>query len=135
MPWGDEQCDKVRDFDEATTKEIQANDIVFSIHIPPVDKEMSPWFQFILVVLQIDVAYKKDNVPGESAKFNPTKQNDPEGGGGLVWMLIIKKDFKTDLRSNIHVLIFHLMIIQQLSKKRSWSQCLSALLDRRLLKK
>lgn len=70
MPWGPNQCDKIRDFDEAMAKMIEANNIVFSVHIPLPNKEMSPWFQFMLVILQFDIAFKMYNQIGESAEFN-----------------------------------------------------------------
>lgn len=38
MPWGPNQCDKIRDIEEAIPREIEANDIVFSVHIPSL-----PW--------------------------------------------------------------------------------------------
>ncbi|CAB1325919.1 unnamed protein product [Coregonus sp. 'balchen'] len=61
MPWGPNQCDKIRDFDEAMSKKIEANNIVFAVHIPLPNKEMSPWFQFMLVILQFDIAFKMYN--------------------------------------------------------------------------
>nr|XP_033506726.1 protein wntless homolog isoform X3 [Epinephelus lanceolatus] len=61
MPWGPNQCDKIRNFDEAMLKKIEANNIVFAVHIPLPDKEMSPWFQFMLVILQFDIAFKMYN--------------------------------------------------------------------------
>lgn len=73
MPWGPNQCDKIQDFDEAMAKRVEANNIVFSVHIPLPNREMSPWFQFILVILQFDIAFKMYNQIGESAEFNPTK--------------------------------------------------------------
>ncbi|XP_041805659.1 protein wntless homolog isoform X2 [Chelmon rostratus] len=61
MPWGPNQCDKIRTFDEAMAKKIEANNIVFAVHIPLPNKEMSPWFQFMLVILQFDIAFKMYN--------------------------------------------------------------------------
>uniref|UniRef100_A0A672Z7X1 Protein wntless homolog n=1 Tax=Sphaeramia orbicularis TaxID=375764 RepID=A0A672Z7X1_9TELE len=61
MPWGPNQCDKIRSFDEATAKKIEANNIVFAVHIPLPNKQMSPWFQFMLVILQFDIAFKVYN--------------------------------------------------------------------------
>uniref|UniRef100_A0A3B4UCL5 Wnt ligand secretion mediator n=1 Tax=Seriola dumerili TaxID=41447 RepID=A0A3B4UCL5_SERDU len=61
MPWGPDQCDKIRTFDEAMAKKIEANNIVFAVHIPLPNKEMSPWFQFMLVILQFDIAFKMYN--------------------------------------------------------------------------
>lgn len=66
MPWGPNQCDKIRSFDEAMAKKIEANDIVFATHIPPSKKEMNPWFQFMLVILHIDIAFKMHNQIGEN---------------------------------------------------------------------
>lgn len=61
MPWGPNQCDKIRDIEEAIPREIEANDIVFSVHIPLPSMEMSPWFQFMLFILQLDIAFKLNN--------------------------------------------------------------------------
>lgn len=61
MPWGANQCDKIRDIEEAIPREIEANDIVFSVHIPLPNMEMSPWFQFMLFILQLDIAFKLNN--------------------------------------------------------------------------
>ncbi|XP_063317589.1 protein wntless homolog isoform X2 [Pelmatolapia mariae] len=61
MPWGKYQCDKIRSFKEAMANRIEANNIVFAVHIPPHDKEMSPWFQFMLLILQFDIAFKMHN--------------------------------------------------------------------------
>ncbi|XP_029971145.1 protein wntless homolog isoform X1 [Salarias fasciatus] len=61
MPWGPNQCHKIRSFDEATAKMIEANNIVFAVHIPLPNKEMSSWFQFMLVILQFDIAFKMYN--------------------------------------------------------------------------
>ncbi|KAI3375123.1 hypothetical protein L3Q82_021634 [Scortum barcoo] len=67
MPWGPNQCDKIRTFDEAMAKKIEANNIVFAVHIPLPNKEMSPWFQFMLVILQFDIAFKMYNQIEEGA--------------------------------------------------------------------
>lgn len=69
MPWGPDQCDKIRTFDEAMAKKIEANNIVFAVHIPLSNKEMSAWFQFMLVILQFDIAFKMYNQIGESQVF------------------------------------------------------------------
>ncbi|KAI7810173.1 protein wntless homolog [Triplophysa rosa] len=61
MPWGPDQCSKIKDFEEATAKRIEANNIVFAVHIPLPHREMSPWFQFMLVILQFDIAFKMHN--------------------------------------------------------------------------
>ena len=64
-PWGPNQCNKIRDFEEATVKRIEANNIVFAVHIPGPNKEMSAWFQFMLVILQFDIAFKMYNQIGK----------------------------------------------------------------------
>lgn len=69
MPWGPDQCSKIRDFEEATAKRIEANNIVFAVHIPPPNREMSPWFQFMLVILQFDIAFNTKNQIGECFQF------------------------------------------------------------------
>ncbi|OCT84803.1 hypothetical protein XELAEV_18022960mg [Xenopus laevis] len=61
MPWGTEPCKSIQSFDEAANRLIEANDIVFAAHIPNSQFEMSPWFQFMLVVLQLDIAFKLNN--------------------------------------------------------------------------
>ncbi|CAJ1071866.1 protein wntless homolog isoform X2 [Xyrichtys novacula] len=61
MPWGPNQCDKIRTFDEAMAKKIEANNIVFAVHMPMPNKEMSPWFQYMRVILQFDIAFKVYN--------------------------------------------------------------------------
>ncbi|KAM4628535.1 protein wntless homolog [Polymixia lowei] len=61
MPWGSNRCQKIHNFDEVLAKTLDANDIVFAVHIPLPSKEMSPWFQFMLVVLQFDIAFKMVN--------------------------------------------------------------------------
>ncbi|KAJ8357527.1 hypothetical protein SKAU_G00203210 [Synaphobranchus kaupii] len=58
-------CNKIRDFDEAMERMIEANEIVFAVHIPLPNKEMSPWFQFMLVILQFDIAFKVSNQIGK----------------------------------------------------------------------
>ncbi|MGH0157850.1 UNVERIFIED_CONTAM: hypothetical protein FKN15_062460 [Acipenser sinensis] len=67
MPWGPNQCEKIRDFDEALIKQIEANEIVFAVHIPLPNSEMSPWFQFMLFILQFDIAFKMGNQIEEGA--------------------------------------------------------------------
>ncbi|KAL0966686.1 hypothetical protein UPYG_G00298420 [Umbra pygmaea] len=67
MPWGPNLCHKISDFDEATAKKIEANNIVFAVHIPLPNKEMSPWFQFMLLILQFDIAFKMYNQIEEGA--------------------------------------------------------------------
>ncbi|XP_039590483.1 protein wntless homolog isoform X2 [Polypterus senegalus] len=61
MPWGDKQCEKIKDFKEAVERHFEANDIVFAAHIPMEKKEMSSWFQFMLLVLHFDIVFKHDN--------------------------------------------------------------------------
>lgn len=69
MPWGSNQCQQVHSFDEPLAKVLDANDIVFSVHIPHPNKEMSPWFQYLLVVLQLDIAFKMINQIGKMCVF------------------------------------------------------------------
>nr|XP_060628638.1 protein wntless homolog [Anolis sagrei ordinatus] len=68
MPWGPNQCEKIRDLDEAMNRHIEASDIVFSVHMPLPNKEMSPWFQFMLYILHMDIAFKTDNQIKENAE-------------------------------------------------------------------
>lgn len=70
MPWGPNQCDKIRDIEEAIPREIEANDIVFSVHIPLPSMEMSPWFQFMLFILQLDIAFKLNNQISKCSLFS-----------------------------------------------------------------
>lgn len=69
MPWGPNQCEKIQNFDEAMAKKIEANSIVFAAHIPLRNKEMSPWFQFIVAILQFDIAFKMYNQIGKNQNF------------------------------------------------------------------
>lgn len=69
MPWGSNQCQQIHSFDEPLAKMLDANDIVFSVHIPLPNKEMSPWFQYMLVVLQLDIAFKMINQIGKLCVF------------------------------------------------------------------
>uniref|UniRef100_A0A3P9HB65 Wntless GOLD domain-containing protein n=1 Tax=Oryzias latipes TaxID=8090 RepID=A0A3P9HB65_ORYLA len=73
MPWGPNQCDKLQSFDDAMAKRIEANDIVFAVHIPSPNKEMSPWFQFMLVILQFNIAFKMNNQIGEDSCWTAKK--------------------------------------------------------------
>ncbi|XP_044530694.1 protein wntless homolog [Gracilinanus agilis] len=70
MPWGSNQCDKIRDFEEAPPKRIEANDIVFAVHVPLPAMEMSPWFQFMLFILQLDIAFKLNNQIRDNAEVS-----------------------------------------------------------------
>ncbi|KAM5148332.1 protein wntless homolog isoform 1-T1 [Mantella aurantiaca] len=67
LPWGNDRCNSIRTFDEAASRLIEANDIVFSVHIPFQGQEMSPWFQFMLIILQLDIAFKLNNYIEENA--------------------------------------------------------------------
>uniref|UniRef100_A0A4X2L5T8 Wnt ligand secretion mediator n=1 Tax=Vombatus ursinus TaxID=29139 RepID=A0A4X2L5T8_VOMUR len=85
MPWGPNHCDKIRDFDEAPPRQIEANDIVFAVHVPLPSMEMSPWFQFMLFILQLDIAFKLNNQISDSARLwnhllNGWKMADSLGG-------------------------------------------------------
>nr|XP_020487773.1 protein wntless homolog [Labrus bergylta] len=61
MPWGSNRCQQIHSFDEPLAKIVDANDIVFAVHLPLPDTEMSPWFQYMLAVLQFDIAFKMIN--------------------------------------------------------------------------
>uniref|UniRef100_A0A3B4ZVC8 Protein wntless homolog n=1 Tax=Stegastes partitus TaxID=144197 RepID=A0A3B4ZVC8_9TELE len=61
MPWGSNRCQQVHSFDEPLAKILDANDIVFAVHVPLPNKEMSPWFHYMLAVLQFDIAFKMIN--------------------------------------------------------------------------
>lgn len=76
MPWGPNQCDKIRSFDDALAKKVEANNIVFAVHIPLPNKEMSAWFQFMLVILQFDIAFKLHNQIGENQSHIIVFKND-----------------------------------------------------------
>lgn len=86
MPWGPNKCDKIQTFDEAMAKKIEANNIVFAIHMPLPSKEMSPWFQFMLVILQFDIIFKmynqirKNQTHVSSFDFPHDFQYSEEGG-------------------------------------------------------
>ncbi|XP_034438605.1 protein wntless homolog isoform X2 [Hippoglossus hippoglossus] len=61
MPWGSNRCHQVKSFDEPLAKTLDANDIVFAVHVPLPNMEMSPWFQYVLAVLQFDIEFKMIN--------------------------------------------------------------------------
>ncbi|CAK6956314.1 protein wntless homolog [Scomber scombrus] len=61
VPWGSNRCQQIHSFDEPLAKTLDANDIVFAVHVPLPNKEMSPWFQYMLAVLQFDIAFKMIN--------------------------------------------------------------------------
>ncbi|XP_069560040.1 protein wntless homolog [Brachyistius frenatus] len=61
MPWGSNRCQQVHSFDEPLAKTLDPNDIVFAVHVPLPNREMSPWFQYMLAVLQFDIAFKVIN--------------------------------------------------------------------------
>nr|XP_046247772.1 protein wntless homolog [Scatophagus argus] len=61
VPWGSNRCQEIHSFDEPLAKMLDANDIVFAVHVPLPNKEMSPWFQYMLAVLQLDIAFKMIN--------------------------------------------------------------------------
>lgn len=64
-PWGPGQCQQIRSFDQPVARMLDANDIVFSVHIPVPGTEMIPWFQYMLLVLQVDVAFRVINQIGK----------------------------------------------------------------------
>ncbi|KAM7012161.1 protein wntless homolog [Tautogolabrus adspersus] len=61
MPWGSNRCQQIHSFDEPLAKIVDANDIVFAVHVPLPHMEMSPWFHYMLAVLQFDIAFKMIN--------------------------------------------------------------------------
>ncbi|KAG8437147.1 hypothetical protein GDO86_008010 [Hymenochirus boettgeri] len=67
LPWGKGQCKNIQNFDETLGQKITANHIVFATHIPNSPFEMSPWFQFMLVVLQFEISFKSSNSIEENA--------------------------------------------------------------------
>ncbi|KAM8875850.1 protein wntless homolog isoform 3-T3 [Spinachia spinachia] len=60
-PWGSKRCQQIHSFDEPLAQTLDANDIVFAVHVPLPHTEMSPWFQYMLAVLQVDIAFKMVN--------------------------------------------------------------------------
>lgn len=66
MPWGSNRCQQVHSFDDPLAKTLDANDIVFAVHVPLPNAEMSPWFQYMLAVLQFDIAFKMINQIGKT---------------------------------------------------------------------
>uniref|UniRef100_UPI00359017E2 protein wntless homolog n=1 Tax=Myxine glutinosa TaxID=7769 RepID=UPI00359017E2 len=66
-PWGRNSCKKVRDFGEATEQRIEASQIVFAVHVPQPGYELSPWFQYMLVVLDLNIQYWEQNKIEEGA--------------------------------------------------------------------
>ncbi len=69
MPWGSNRCQQIHSFDEPLAKTLDANDIVFAVHVPLPNKEMSPWFQYMLAVLQLNIAFKMINQIGKRCAF------------------------------------------------------------------
>ena len=69
VPWGSNRCQQIHSFDEPLAKTLDANDIVFAVHVPLPNKEMSPWFQYMLAVLQFDIAFKMINQIGKMCVF------------------------------------------------------------------
>nr|XP_040040977.1 protein wntless homolog isoform X3 [Gasterosteus aculeatus aculeatus] len=60
-PWGPNRCQQIHSFDEPLAKTLDANDIVFAVHVPLPHAQMSPWFQYMLAVLQLDIAFTMIN--------------------------------------------------------------------------
>ncbi|KAA8589235.1 hypothetical protein FQN60_012600 [Etheostoma spectabile] len=60
-PWGSNRCQQIHSFDDPLAKTLDANNIVFAVHVPLPNKEMSPWFHYMLAVLQFDIAFKLIN--------------------------------------------------------------------------
>lgn len=67
LPWGRDRCESIAGFEEAASRLIEANDIVFAVHIPFHGQEMSPWFQFMLIILQLNIAFKLNNFIDDNA--------------------------------------------------------------------
>ncbi|XP_043941536.1 protein wntless homolog [Protopterus annectens] len=61
MPLDPNQCESIANLEDAEGKMIRASDIVFAAHIPLFNNSMTPWFQFMLVILQFDIVFKMDN--------------------------------------------------------------------------
>ncbi|XP_033115122.1 protein wntless homolog B-like [Anneissia japonica] len=61
IPNGAGQCNKVLTFDEAASKHIEANQIVFAVQMPHRPLNMSRSFQFLLTMLRLDTQYKTTN--------------------------------------------------------------------------
>lgn len=70
MPWGSNRCQQVHSFDDPLAKTLDANDIVFAVHVPLPNTEMSPWFQYMLAVLQFDIAFKMINQIGKTCALS-----------------------------------------------------------------
>lgn len=68
-PWGPNRCQQIHSFDEPLAKTLDANDIVFAVHVPLPHAQMSPWFQYMLAVLQLDIAFTMINPVGERSAF------------------------------------------------------------------
>ncbi|KAH1167037.1 hypothetical protein KIL84_016209, partial [Mauremys mutica] len=61
MPWGPSQCEKIQDLDEEMSRPLDIGDIVFAVHFPLPNREMSSWLQFMIVTMQLDIVFKMDN--------------------------------------------------------------------------
>uniref|UniRef100_A0A8C7KT77 Wntless GOLD domain-containing protein n=1 Tax=Oncorhynchus kisutch TaxID=8019 RepID=A0A8C7KT77_ONCKI len=48
------QYHKICDFDKSLGKTIDVNNIVFALHVPLPNKQMSPWFQFLLMFFMLN---------------------------------------------------------------------------------
>uniref|UniRef100_A0A452HZH0 Wntless GOLD domain-containing protein n=1 Tax=Gopherus agassizii TaxID=38772 RepID=A0A452HZH0_9SAUR len=66
MPWGPSQCEKIQDLDEEMSRPIDIGDIVFAVHFPLPNREMSSWLQFMIVTMQLDIVFKMDNAISKS---------------------------------------------------------------------
>ncbi|XP_053105075.1 protein wntless homolog isoform X2 [Hemicordylus capensis] len=67
-PWGHNHCENIKDLDEAIHRQIEANDIVFAVHVPHPSYEMSSWFQFMLYIMQFEIIFKRDNQIKDNAE-------------------------------------------------------------------
>ncbi|XP_033636194.1 protein wntless homolog [Asterias rubens] len=68
-PWGPNGCDKIKDFDEAVHKEIYADWIVFSVHIPNRPYSMERWFQYLIGVMALDISHTKETIMDPDANI------------------------------------------------------------------
>ncbi|KAM9128782.1 protein wntless homolog isoform 2-T3 [Pangshura tecta] len=66
ITWGPSQCEKVQDLDEEMSRPIDIGDIVFAVHFPLPNREMSSLLQFMIVTMQLDIMFKMNNAISSS---------------------------------------------------------------------